>query len=199
MINPKTVFFKGSDEILDIVLQGGSYGIESPFMQKVIGICQKSGHSVLAFNFPYYERGEDNSSGPELTEELDTLRNLMEKYKAAEYKYIRFVAKSLGAIVASYFLKNLPTAEHRRYSIIVLGYVLGSIGLSNFLGKITVIQGENDKFGGINKVKKDLRNAISKDIRYIEIPSADHSFRDPKTKEPLFEDEAIAKLQSLST
>ena len=122
----------------------------------------------------------------------------MEKYKAAEYKYIRFVAKSLGAIVASYFLKSLPTTEHGRYSIIVLGYVLGSINLTSFLGKIIIIQGENDKFGGIKKVKIDLRNAISKDIRYIEIPSADHSFRDPETKEPLFEDEAIAKLQSLS-
>lgn len=196
---PKTQFvLNKKSKVLDIVLQGGSYGIESPFMQKVINTCQKSGHSVLAFNFPYYDRGEDHSSGLELAEELDTLEKMMEKYKAVEYKHIRFVAKSLGAIVASYFLRNLPATKHQRYSIIVLGYVLGSIDLIGFLGKITIIQGQNDKFGGINKVKRDLKDAISKDIHYFEIPFADHSFRDPKTKDPLFEDEAITKLQSLS-
>lgn len=180
---------------LDIVLQGGSYGIESTFMQKVIKTCKQKGNSVITFNFPYFERGDNHSSGPELKEELATLTKQMNKYNANKYQHIRFVAKSLGAIVASYFLRNLNAREQEKYSVVVLGYVTGSIDLHSFKGKIDVIQGELDKFGDINVVKKDLKNSVSKKITYHEIKNADHSYRNPKTKKPTYEDQAIQILK----
>lgn len=191
-------FTKTSSDTLDIVLQGGSYGIESPFMQKVITVCEKSGHSVVAFNFPYFERREERSSGPELKEELETLGKVMKDCQAENYQQIRLVAKSMGAIVASFFLRKLSREDQARYSIVVLGYVLGGIDLKSFSGKITVIQGERDRFGGIDKVKEDLRGSVSKKINYFEIKGADHSYRNPETKEPVYEEEVINLLTSLS-
>lgn len=193
----KYLFIEGSKENLDIVLPGGSYGIDTPFMQKIINTCKKSGASVLAFNFPYFERGEENSSGPELKEEIETLINIMNKYKTEEFSHIRFVAKSLGAIVASYYLKGLNDDKHSKYSIVVLGYVTKSIDLSNFMGNITIIQGEFDKFGNIETVRDNLKNAKSKNISYFEVVNANHSYRNPETKEPVYENDAIKVLTSL--
>jgi predicted alpha/beta-hydrolase family hydrolase len=184
--NPKS-------DTLDIVLQGGSYPIESPFMQKVISTCIASGHSVAAFNFPYFERGESHSSGPQLKEELQAIQNALDFCNAEKYRHIRFVAKSLGAIAASYFLKNLPPKSRSKYSIVVLGYVLGSIDLKNFPGKIVIIQGQKDKFGNIAKVKANLKNAASKNITFIEIKGADHTYNDHMGK-PTYHDEAIKAL-----
>jgi len=184
---PKAIFIESKrSDTLDIVLPGGSYGIETPFLKKMIKACKESGHSVLAFNFPYYERGDDHSSGPELKEELETIDSMMKKYHAEKYKQIRFVTKSLGGIVASYFLRKIPKSQHDRYSIIVLGYVLGSVDLKNFSGKIKIIQGGKDKFGNIGKVKKDFKNSPSKDISYVEIKGADHSFKNPDTGKSVF-------------
>jgi len=190
-------YFKPNSDALDIVLHGGSVGIDTPFMRKIIECLKKGSNSVLAFNFLYYERGQKQSSGKDLAEELGTLNNLMEFVHAQEYKYIRFIGKSLGGIVASYFLDKLPDNEHSKYSVIILGYVVGSLKLQKFSGSICVIQGEKDKFGGIEKVKMDLKNANSKDIKYFEIKGADHSYRDPETKSPVFEDEAIKILEAL--
>jgi hypothetical protein len=36
-----------------------------------------------------------------------------------------------------------------------------------------------------------LKDAVSKDIKYLEVKGADHSYRNPETKEPVFEDDAI--------
>ncbi|KKQ55862.1 MAG: hypothetical protein US75_C0012G0005 [Candidatus Woesebacteria bacterium GW2011_GWC1_38_13] len=189
-------FIKGS-KTLDIILQGADVGIDKPFIRKVINTCRKSGNSVLAFNFLYYERGEDHSSGEELLEELETLKSLMVYVRAEEYRHIRFVGKSLGGIVGSFFLNDLPENDMQRYSIVILGYVTGSVRLNQFSGKISIIQGEKDKFGSIEKVKEDLINARSKNISYFEVKEADHSFRNPETKEPVFVDEAMQLLASI--
>lgn len=178
-------------ETLDVVLQGGSHGIDSSILQKVFNKSKEKGNSVIAFNFPYYERGEGNSSGPELKEELGTLQNILDLAKYKEYSKVRLVAKSLGGIVASYYLANLSEEEVNRFSIVILGYVTGDVKLKNFKGRITVIQGEKDKFGGIDVVKEDLKDAVSKDITYLEVEGADHSYRNPETKEPVYEDNAI--------
>lgn len=188
------IYIDNNSNTLDIVLQGGNYGIESPFMQKVITSCKESGHSVLAFNFPYFERGDNHSSGPELKEELETITKMMKKHDANKFDHIRFVAKSLGGIVASYFLKNLKPSEHQKYSIVILGYVLGDVNLKNFSGKIKIIQGEKDKFGNIGEVKEDLKGAISNEIEFTEIKGADHSFKNPDTGEPEFADEVVKQI-----
>jgi len=110
---------------------------------------------------------------------------------ATEYKHVRLIGKSLGGIVASYFLKNIK--EENNYSVIILGYVKteGGVDINNFRGDITIIQGSKDKFGNIETIKEDLNNAISKNIRYFEIENADHSYRDPETKEAKYEDEVL--------
>jgi hypothetical protein len=55
----------------------------------------------------------------------------------------------------------------------------------------------NIKFGNLESVKKDLQNAVSKEITYHEIPYADHSYRDPETKESIYEDTVIEFLKDL--
>lgn len=183
-------FVKNNSDTLDVLLHGSSGGMNYSLMQKIADVCVKQGHSVVNFNFSYFERGDEQSSGPELKEELETLQSVLDECEAKEYKHIRLIGKSLGAIIASYYLKSLSTEEQPKYSIVVFGYVTGSIDLKNFEGKIDIIQGENDKFGNIQVVKDDLKNAFSRNINYFEIKKADHSYRN-ELKEPVFEDEAI--------
>lgn len=179
---------------LDVVLPGGSAGIDSSLIQKIVEDSYKHGNSVIAFNYPYFERGDENSSGPELLEELETVNDYLEMLKPFGFKQIRFVAKSLGGIIASYYLRNVEDQD--RYSIVVLGYIPEEVDLKNFKGSIKVIQGDKDKFGDIEAVKADLVGAVSTNISYFAIPHADHSYRDPETKEPVYENEVIQLINS---
>ncbi len=43
--------------------------MERDFIQKIINKSKLNNHSVIAFNFPYLDRNEDHSSGPDLIEE----------------------------------------------------------------------------------------------------------------------------------
>ena len=185
-----SVFKNQNSDTLDILLHGSKGGMNHSLMQKIFDECIKQGHSVANFNFPYFERGEEQSSGPELKEELEILQSVLDECKANEYKHIRLIGKSLGAIIASYYLKSLPKEKQSKYSLVVFGYVTGSINLKSFEGKIDIIQGQNDKFGNIETVKNDLRDAVSNNINYFEIKNADHSYRN-ELKEPAFENEAI--------
>ncbi len=191
--------YNTDSDTLDVLLHGGSKGIESSFIQKLFKASQDNAHSVIAFNFPYLDRGEEQSSGPELQEELEVLKRVIEYASIKEYRHIRLIGKSLGGIVASYFSKKLPIHEQKKYSVIILGYVLGSVDLKEFTGNIVVIQGSNDKFGNIEKVKSDLEGLATKKITYINIDGADHSFRDLETKEPVYEDVVIEKVNDLVT
>jgi len=184
-------FHSSKAKVLDVILHGASSGINSSLMLKVFKTSVRKGHSAIMFNFPYLERGEDHSSGPELKEELKTLKRALNIAKFKKFNHIRLIGKSLGGIVASYYLNSLSPEEKKRYEIIILGYVTGEIKLKNFNGKITIIQGEKDKFGNIKTVKKDLKGTASKNINYYEIKNADHSFREPETKKPRYEKEAI--------
>lgn len=195
MIN--SLVFKDTNSVtLDVLFHGSSGGMNYTLMQKIFDKCVTQGHSVANFNFPYFERGEEQSSGLELKEELETLESVLNECKEKEYKHIRLIGKSLGAIIASYYVKTLPKVEQSKYSVIVFGYVTGSIDLKTFEGRIDIIQGENDKFGNIEAVKHDLKDAVSKNINYYEIKNADHSYRS-ESKEPIFEDEAIEIFKSL--
>lgn len=194
---PTLKFFHNSQaKVLDVILHGGSVGMDAPFMKKVIATCRSQGHSVVAFNFPFFDRGDDHSSGPELVEELNTLRSVLAFCSSEKFSHIRIIGKSLGAIVGSYYLKNLDRKLHKRFSIVVLGYVIGSIDLTSFEGRVVIIQGENDKFGNITQVKKSLTRA-AKNINYFEIKGGDHSYRNPETKEPDYEDEVVKILTTL--
>lgn len=184
-------------EILTVLLHGSGVGMDSQFMLKLFDAFEKKGDSVVTFNFPFFDRGDGQSSGKELTEELETLEMVLGYCKASDYKKIRLVGKSLGGIIASFYLRRLSPLEQRKYEVVIFGYVTGSVDLSSFPGNITIIQGEKDKFGDISKVKEDLQGALTKNIKFVEILNADHSYRDPETKSPDYEDKAINKYLEL--
>jgi alpha/beta superfamily hydrolase len=187
-------FFKKDSDTLIVVLHGIKEGMEDDFMQKVISKARESGHSVVAFNFTYLDRHDDHSSGPLLLEEIKALKNVLDFVQSTSYTHIHIIGKSFGAIVASYYLKTLGLEAQKQYEITVLGYVLGDIDLKGFSGKISIIQGEYDRYGGIEKVKENLKSARSQDISFIEIPGGDHSYRDPNSKEPVYVEQAIGKI-----
>jgi predicted alpha/beta-hydrolase family hydrolase len=180
---------KDSDT-LDVLLHGSSGGMMYSLMQKIFKVCVDQSHSVVNFNFPYFERGEEVSSGPDLAEELETLKDILNQCHAEKYEYIRLIGKSLGAIIAARFLGGLSDEEQKRYSIVVFGYIAGETILNTFKGNVVIIQGEKDRFGDINVVKKDLENSESKDISYLEVKGGDHSYRNDQ-KEPIYEAVAI--------
>lgn len=184
----------GSD-VLDVILPGASPGIEGQFIKKIFDVCKQQNHSVIAFNFPFYERGEEHSSGPKLKEELNALGYFLKYADYKKYKTVRLIGKSLGGIVVRHYLKSLPQAEKGRYEVFILGYIPGEEDLKDFNGKIVIIQGEKDRFGSILEVKKEFEGAKSRNISYFEVAGADHSYRDPDTKEPKFENEVITILR----
>ncbi len=184
-------YHKQSSDRVFVVLHGsGTEGVESPFIAKVIEALTRTGKSVFGFNFPYCERGDESSSGPELTEEVEALKQVVEQLQGSGYK-ITIVAKSLGAIVASFYLEQNPSDD---IELIVLGYVIEDVKTQAVSDNLkAVIQGENDRFGGVEAVKAELGD-ISASV--IEIPSADHSYRNDQ-KEPVFQDAAIQELLKL--
>lgn len=192
-------FHNNKAKILDVVLHGGSQGMDSGLINKIVDASRKSGNSVVAFNFPYIERGEENSSGPELIEEIDALQSVLDYCQSDKFENIRLIGKSLGGVVAGHYLKKVDPEQLTKFTLIILGYDIGYINLKSFPGKIVIIQGSKDKFGDIEAVRNDLNGAISKDITYLSVDGADHSYRIPETKEPIYEDEAIKIVFGLKT
>ena len=190
-------FIETKSDTIDVLLHGAGGGMNHSNMKKAFNVCIKQGHSVVNFNFPFFERGEEHSSGPNLIEEIETLKKILAACKADKYKHIRLIGKSLGAIIAAKYLSQLKLDEQRKFSVVIFGYDTGMIDISTFAGKISIIQGEKDKYGNIEVVKKDLENAASKDISYFEVPNADHSYRNEQ-KEPIYEDEAVEIFQKLN-
>lgn len=184
-------FYNNRAKNLDIVLHGGSQGMDSDLINKIIEASQKNGNNVVAFNFPYIERGEENSSGPELIEEVDALQSILSFCQVDNFDSVRLIGKSLGGVVAGHYLKKLDPNQLDKFNLMIFGYDIGYIDLKTFPGKIVIIQGEKDKFGDVEAVKNDMKGAISKDIVYLSIKGADHSYRVPETKEPIYEDEAV--------
>jgi len=99
--------------------------------------------------------------------------------------------------------KNLSTLNSSskiigsRRDKIILGTPLKYFPKISFTGNIYVIQGENDKNGGVKEVKEAFNNLDQNKIKYFEIPGADHSFRDPETKDPIFQEKALEILSTI--
>ncbi|MCX6726245.1 MAG: hypothetical protein NTY75_00300 [Candidatus Shapirobacteria bacterium] len=192
MIQPNfKFFFNNKSETLDVILHGGSQGMDSSLINKLVEKSKSLGNSVVAFNFLYIERGEENSSGPELIEELDALQFVMDYCRSGDFKHIRLIGKSLGGVVAASYLTKLTPENMSRFSAIILGYDIGYIDIKSFTGKIKIVQGSKDKFGDIEVVKSDIKGLASKEIAYVSIEGADHSYRVPETKDPIYEDDAV--------
>jgi predicted alpha/beta-hydrolase family hydrolase len=181
---------QGSKTVYLVLHGGGPEGVETPFISHIIESLAATGTSVFGFNFPYCERGEENSSGPELTEETAALEEVVQFLHSEGYERIIIVAKSLGGIVTSYWLAQHPDAL---VQVVVLGYVIGSVKTEAWHDKLSVvIQGENDRFGNGGAVQEELAtHNITAEI--LEVPVADHSYRNEQ-KEPVYQDDAIKLL-----
>ncbi len=181
-LNSKTVYL--------VLHGGGPEGIETPFISNIINALTAIGSSVLGFNFPYCERGEEDSSGEELTEETAALDKVVQFLRGEGYEKIIIVAKSLGGITTSYWLEQ---HADENVKVVVLGYVIGSVKTEALQDKLRlVIQGENDRFGNAQAVKDELaKHTIEADV--VEVPKADHSYRNEQ-KEPVYQDTTIELL-----
>lgn len=181
---------RGAKTVYFVLHGGGPEGVESPFISNIINSLSDKDSSVLGFNFPYCERGEENSSGEELAEETEALDTVVKFLRDEGYEKIVIIAKSLGNIITSFWLEKQPDAN---VEVVVLGYVIGSVKTQALQGKVRVIiQGENDRFGNAQAVKDELATH-NVDAEVVEMPNADHSYRNEQ-KEPIYQDKAVELL-----
>ena len=161
-----------------VLLHGIRDGIDEPYTQELLDALTLKDQSVTALQYPYMDRCENHTS-PELTEETEVLQQTWEFLKKEHYSHITVIAKSLGGIVASHWLKDYPNNDN--LDINIMGYVLGDDGvLTEVLsGKLNfVVQGEHDRFGEASAVRAELaRYGVNGEV--IEIIGADHSYRNP--------------------
>ena len=178
---------------LVILTHGASEGIENNFIQNIINKFSNQKISVLALQMPFKNRGENSSSGPELLEEIKCVEQIMTLLNSFQYEKIDFIGKSLGGIIFSKFLNNQNLEFQTKTSLTILGYIYGDVEISNYAGKISVIQGENDKYGSEQDILNDFDNCISEDKSLAIVASADHSYRDER-KEPIYQSEVLELL-----
>ena len=115
---------KSGDKNICLVLHGGgTAGIESPFISEIVAAIADSRRSVFAFNMPYCERG-DESSSPDLKEEVEALGSVLDYLRAEGYERTTVIAKSLGAIITIFYLEQTPSPD---LAAVVLGYVIGDV------------------------------------------------------------------------
>ena len=123
---PKLKFSFTKSDTINIIIHGGSKGIESPFMEKLYKKSTANGISTITFNFPYLDRGEENSSGEDLTEEQETIAQIINFISQFNFKEIKFIAKSLGGIALAKYLQNHQEGlSDKEIEVVILGYVLG--------------------------------------------------------------------------
>ncbi len=84
----------------------------------------------MALDFPYLSQESEPSA--QLMDEVRALKMVITTANTIGYSKIHFVAKSLGAVVASKFLNEVE--DQHRYSITVFGYAMPYIHFDNFTG-----------------------------------------------------------------
>lgn len=177
----------GAKTVYIILHGGGPVGVETDFISSIFDAVAATKNSVLCFNFPYCEREEEDSSGPELKEEVGALKRAVDFAYTEGFDKIIIIAKSLGGIIASYYLEQYPDNQ---IELSVLGYIPSEVkqrAISNNLK--LVIQGTDDRFASPLEVKKSVGDLVE----VVEIKDADHSYRNSK-KEPAYQETAIKEL-----
>lgn len=177
----------GGEKIFIIIHGGGPVGVETNFITSIFDTVAAIKNSVICFNFPYCDRGEECSSGTELKEEVAALKSVVDFVRSEGYKHIGIIAKSLGGIVSSYYLEQYPDNQIK---LAILGYIPNSIKQAAIKNNLDlVIQGENDRFAPPSEIKKNVGSSI----KIVGIKNADHSYRNNK-KEPVYQNLAIERL-----
>jgi predicted alpha/beta-hydrolase family hydrolase len=161
-----------------LLLHGVRGGIDEAYIQTLLQKIIARDDAVLAFNFPYMTRGEGAASGAALREETDALQVAYDFLKTEGKARIHIIAKSLGGIVVSHWLTRSPDVEGVEVSI--MGYIPGEGGIipDALRDRLKlVVQGEHDKYGNADSVRAELlAHQVGGEV--IEIPNADHSYRD---------------------
>lgn len=177
----------GAKRIYIILHGGGSAGVETEFISSIFNSISLTKNSVICFNFPYCERGEEESSGTRLREEILALDQVIQYIRSEGYSEIKIIAKSLGGIIASYYFEHFPDNSIK---IAILGYIPRDVKQKAIKNNLElIIQGENDRFASPLEIKKLVGDQIDVD----EIKNADHSYRND-AKEPIYQNVAIERL-----
>lgn len=192
MINNLTYkyYHKENANEVFVLLQGGSYKIETPLMTNLFDALIAKEQNVFTFNFPESNHGENSDDENDLSSEIESLNTVVNYLKNDGNEKFYFVAKSLGGIVASRWLEKYPDQDVK---MAVLGFVVGQLAMDAIRGKLEiVIQGEHDRFGGPAVVEKHL-NEHGVKAKILEIKGADHSYNN-LNKEPEFQQLAVETL-----
>ena len=142
---------------------------------------------------PYKDRGESQSSGKELLEEFEATQKALDLVEYNQFLSLKFIGKSLGGIIFSNYLANSSIEIQTKSSLTILGYIFGDAVLPTHVSDIKIIQGENDKYGVPEQIINEIKSSDNKNIKFIVIKDADHSYRNA-SKEPEFQEEAIGLL-----
>ncbi len=180
---------------VNIILPGASEGLRSIFLETIFKKSQDSDYNTLSLSYPFQVRNEEKSSGPDLNEETQMLRDLFEKLELNKNQSIHIIAKSLGGIVASRFISALEEKIKSKIKITILGFILDDVLFENFHGEVNVIQGEFDKYGKPKEVEKYLSQVTLNSFSVNVIKGADHSYREPNTKEPIYQSKVLNMLK----
>ena len=177
----------GNSKRVFLLLHSFTEGHESEFMQNMFTTLSQHNQSVFAFDFPYLSRREKPSDN--LDEEATALQSVTEHLRGEGFEKISIAAKSLGGIVASRWLRNYPDQESTKVS--VLGYVIGDVDTDALRDHLNVVvQGQKDRFGGAYEVRDELKKH-NVEAPVVEIPKADHSFRNIETGDTSKQPQAI--------
>lgn len=176
-----------SKNIYLIIHGGGPVGVETDFISAIFDTIAKTHNNALCFNFPYCERKEENPSGPDLIEEVSTLKQVIDFVHTEGYNRITIIAKSLGGIISSYYFAKYPD---KSIDLIILGYIPNEIKQNAISENLKlIIQGENDRFATPSEAQK----IVGSKVAVIEIKNADHSYQD-HNKNPIYQKEVIRHL-----
>jgi predicted alpha/beta-hydrolase family hydrolase len=193
-------FDQSQEDKAYLLVHGVRGGIDEAFIQTLLRKITARGDTVLACNFPYLTRGETVPSGGAFDEELNTLQSAYDFLKGEGKMLIHIIAKSFGAIAVSHWLARNPSIKD--VSVNVMGYVTGEgMMIPDALhGRFSsVVQGEHDKYTTPDAVRAELR-AHQVVGAVIEIPDADHSYRDMVNPNPApyaYQEKAIDALLTL--
>lgn len=182
-----------------MLIHGVRGGIDEAYVQTLQKKLVARGDTTLAFNFPYMTRGETTPTGGTFEEELDTLQIAYDFLKAEGKAPIHIIAKSFGGIAVSHWLAR--NQDIKDVDVSIMGYIPGEGGIipDTLRGRLKmVVQGDHDRYATPDAIRAELRtHRLGGEV--IEIPNADHSYRDTISANPppyAYQEMAIDELLS---
>jgi len=180
-----------------LLLHGIRGGLHEAYTLALFNKLQSRGDTVLAINFPYLSRGEDRNGITTINEEVSALQTAYDFLKSASKSPIHIIGKSFGGIVASYWL--LKHRDDKDVDLSIMGYVPGEGNVlpDALRGHLrVVVQGDHDRYASPDQIRTELA-AHQVEAVVIEIPNADHSYRNitsDNQSEYAFQNQAIDEL-----